>query len=221
MFALRWSGAGLVLFAALSPSLAASQSDAEGPQALDRKFQSALAHFNSAQYAAQQELEALARTLPNSFEVQELLGQVYSAEGQRAYYFLGKSYDRAPSLADEVAERFRRFSDFRPRDAQATLYYAMSLWKGRRSETSPAYLDQVESLLKKAIALDPSSPDAHLQLGNLYSQRHQYAEAAPEYQQALRLSPNVPDGHFRLGQAYVHLGKNDLAEKEFQLHKQL
>jgi tetratricopeptide (TPR) repeat protein len=139
----------------------------------------------------------------------------------RAYYFLSKAYDLAPSLADEVVERFRRYADLRPRDAQATFYYAMSLWKGRRSETSPAYLDQVESQLKKAVALDPSFPEAHLQLGNLYSQRRQYAAAVPEYQQSLRLSPNVPDSHFRLGQAYVHLGKKDLAEKEFQLHKQL
>jgi tetratricopeptide (TPR) repeat protein len=138
----------------------------------------------------------------------------------RAYYFLSKAYDRAPTLADEVVERFRRNADLRPRDAQAIFYYAVSLWKGRRSETSPAYLDQVESLLKKAIALDPSSPEAHLQLGNLYSQRHLYAEAVPEYQEALRLSPNVPDAHFRLGQAYSHVGKKDLAEKEFQLHKQ-
>jgi tetratricopeptide (TPR) repeat protein len=443
MFRFRWPAAVLLLFAALSPSLAASQADTEGRQALDRKFQSALAHFNSGEYAAaQQELEALARALPNSFEVQELLGLVYSSEGQeekatvpfeqavrlrpesgearnnlatnlarlgkaslaekefqkvveleprsfdanrnlgafylrtgriaaaipylekaqsrnpaaydngydlalayeeegrlpearrqiqellkqkdtaelhnllagveekaknyvaavneyekaahmdpsesnlfdwgsellvhqtpnpaievfshgvkrfphsprlalglglaldlrgkyddavkalmqgvdldpldaRAYYFLSKAYDRAPSQADEVVERFRRFADLRPRDAQATCYYAVSLWKGRRSETSPAYLDQVESLLKKAVALDPSFPEAHLQLGNLYSQRHKYAEAVPEYQQALRLSPNVPDAHFRLGQAYVHLGKKDLAEKEFQLHKQL
>jgi tetratricopeptide (TPR) repeat protein len=74
--------------------------------------------------------------------------------------------------------------------------------------------------LKKVIALDPSSAEAHLQLGNLYSQRRQFAAAVPEYQEALRLSPNVPDAHFRLGQAYSHVGKKDLAEKEFQLHKQ-
>jgi tetratricopeptide (TPR) repeat protein len=139
----------------------------------------------------------------------------------RAYYFLSKAYDQAPGLADEVVECFRRYSDLRPRDAQATFYYAISLWKGKRSETSPTYLDQVESELKKAIALDPSFPDAHLQLANLYSQRHQYAEAVPEYLQALRLSPNVPDAHFRLGQAYVHLGKKELADKEFAIHKQL
>ncbi len=140
---------------------------------------------------------------------------------RRAYYFLSKAYERAPSQADEVVERFRRFAHLRPRDAQATVYYAMSLWKGRRSETSASYLDQVETLLKKAVALDPSSSEAHLQLANLYSQRHKYAEAVPEYLRALKLSPNLPDAHFRLGQAYVHLGEKDQAEKEFQVHKQL
>ena len=138
----------------------------------------------------------------------------------RAYYVLSKAYDRAPGQADEVVERFRRFAELRPGDAQALFYYALSLWKGKRPETSQAYLDQVESLLKKAIALNPSFPEAHLQLANLYSQRRQFAEAVPEYQQALRLSPNIPDAHFRLGQAYVHLGKKDLAQKEFQLHQQ-
>jgi len=139
----------------------------------------------------------------------------------RAYYFLSKAYQQAPALADQVVESFRRYAELRPRDPLATYYYAISLWKGRRSETSPAHLDEVESQLKKAIALDPSLPDPHLQLANLYSQRRQYAEAVPEYQQALKLSPNIPDAHFRLGQAYVHLGKQELAEREFQLHKQL
>jgi tetratricopeptide (TPR) repeat protein len=133
---------------------------------------------------------------------------------------LSKAYDRAPGQADEVVERFRRFAELRPGDAQAIFYYALSLWKGKRPETSQAYLDQVESLLKKALALNPSFPEAHLQLANLYSQRRKFAEAVPEYQQALRLSPNIPDAHFRLGQAYVHLGKKDLAQKEFQLHQQ-
>ncbi len=139
----------------------------------------------------------------------------------RAYYFLSKAYDHSPSQADEVVERFRRFADLRPRDAQATFYYAMSRWKGRPSETSGADLDEVESLLRKAIALDPSLSEAHLQLGNLYSHRRDYARAVPEYQEALRRAPNLPDAHFRLGQAYVHLGEKDLGEKEFQLHRQL
>jgi len=55
----------------------------------------------------------------------------------------------------------------------------------------------------------------------LSAQRHQYAEAVPEYQQALKLSPNAPDAHFRLGQAYSRVGEKAQAEKEFQLHEQL
>ena len=150
-----------------------------------------------------------------------LRGTDLAPSDPRAYYFLSKAYDQSPSLIDEAVERFHRFADLRPGDAKATFYYAMSLWKGKRSETSPAYLDQVESLLKKAIAIDPSLSDAHLQLGNLYSQRRQYAEAVPEYAKSLRLAPNVPDAHFRLGQAYSHTGKKDRADKEFQLHQQL
>jgi Tfp pilus assembly protein PilF len=154
--------------------------------------------------------------------VQSLLkGVSLNPSDARAYYFLSKAYEQAPGLADPVVEAFRRYAELRAHDALATYYYAISLWKGRRSETSPAYLDHVESQLKKAVALDPSLPDAHLQLANLYSQRLRYDAAVPEYQQALRLAPNVPDAHFRLGQAYVHLGKKELADKEFQLHKQL
>ena len=154
--------------------------------------------------------------------VQALLeGVALAPSDARAYYFLSKAYEQAPGLADQVVESFRRYAELRPRDALAAYYYAISLWKGRRSETSPAHLDEVELQLKKAIALDASLPDPHLQLANLYAQRREYAEAVPEYQQALRLSPNVPDAHFRLGQAYVHLGRKELAQKEFQLHKQL
>ena len=139
----------------------------------------------------------------------------------RAYSVLSLAYDKSPGQADEVVECFHRLADFRPRDAQAALYYALSLWKARRQETSPQYLDQVETLLKKAVALDSSLPDAHLQLANLYSQRHEFAQAVPEYQEALRLSPNIPDAHFRLGQAYVHLKQKELADKEFKIHQQL
>jgi tetratricopeptide (TPR) repeat protein len=150
-----------------------------------------------------------------------LRGTDLDPKDARAYYFLSKAYDRAPSQADEVVERFRRFADLQPRDGNALFYYAMSLWKGKPSETSGSNLDEVESLLGKALALDPSLSEAHLQLANLYSQRRDYARAVPEYKEALKLTPNLPDAHFRLGQAYVHLGEKDLGEKEFQVHQQL
>jgi tetratricopeptide (TPR) repeat protein len=139
----------------------------------------------------------------------------------RPYDFLSKAYGMSPSQAHEVIQHFHRFAQLQPRDARARFYYAMSLWKGRQAESSGAWLDQAETLLKKAISLDPSFPEAHLQLGNLYSQQRKYAEAVPEYQRTLQLDPNVPDAHYRLGQAYVHLGQKELAEKEFQAHQVL
>jgi Flp pilus assembly protein TadD len=138
-----------------------------------------------------------------------------------AYYFLSKAYDQSPNQAEEVIQRFRRYAELRPNDARAVFDYAMSLWKGNRSDTDAAYLDKIESLLKKSIGLDSSSSEAHLQLGNLYSQRRKYSDAVPEYQEALKLSPDLPDAHFRLGQAYVHLGRQDLAQTEFQIHQKL
>ena len=150
-----------------------------------------------------------------------LRGTDLDPKDARAYYFLSKAYDRSPSQAHEVVERFRRFAELRPGDAHAAFYYAMSLWKGKPSEASGSSPEEVESLLRRALALDPSLSEAHLQLANLYSQRRDYARAVPEYQEALKLAPNLPDAHFRLGQAYVHLGEKDLGEKEFQIHRQL
>jgi Flp pilus assembly protein TadD len=144
-----------------------------------------------------------------------------SPSDPRAYYFLSKAYDQSPSEADDVIERFHRYAELRPNDARAVFDYAMSLWKGKRSDTDAAYLDQIESLLRRSINLDPSSGEAHLQLGNLYSQRRKYREAVPEYREALKLAPDLADLHFRLGQAYVHLGQKDLAQKEFEIHQQL
>src|SRR5690348_16538668 len=78
MLGLCWPAVALALHAVLY--LPGQQSDVA---ALDQKFQSAVAHFDSGQYAAAQgELEALVKDLPDKFEVQELLGLVYSAEGR-------------------------------------------------------------------------------------------------------------------------------------------
>ncbi|MDQ2834838.1 MAG: tetratricopeptide repeat protein [Acidobacteriota bacterium] len=139
----------------------------------------------------------------------------------RCYLFLSKSYLSSPSQADEVIERFRRYSELEPHNGLAQYYYAMSLWKGRRLDASEVDSHQVESLLQKSIALDGTLADAHLQLGNLYAEEHDFAHSFPEYVQALRLNPELSDAHYRLGQYYVHVGKKDDAQKEFAIYQQL
>ncbi len=137
------------------------------------------------------------------------------------YLFLSRAYDSSPGQADDVIQRFRRFSELQPRNARALYYYAMSLWKGKRAQDPSLDLHQIEALLKNSIELDPKLADAHLQLGNLYSDQSKYAEAVPEYTRALELNPDLADAHYRLGQAYVRTGQKDLAQKQLEVYQKL
>ena len=139
----------------------------------------------------------------------------------RCYYFLSKAYDSSPTQAADVIERFRRFSQLQPDNAQALYYYAMSLWKGKRAEDPSLDLRQIKTLLQKSITIDPKLADAHVQLGNLYSDQRDYAAAIPQYERALELNPNLSDAHYRLGQDYVHTGQKDRAQQEFDVYQRL
>jgi tetratricopeptide (TPR) repeat protein len=143
-----------------------------------------------------------------------------SPSDPRCYWFLSKAFDSSPSQADEVIERFRRFSELQPNDARAQYYYAISLWKGRRAQDSALDVTQIEALLRKAIALDPQLPEAHFQLGNLLSDRAQHADAIPQYLAALNSNSDLPDAHYRLGQAYVRTGQKEKAQAQFAIYQE-
>ena len=137
------------------------------------------------------------------------------------YLFLSRAYDSSPSQADEVIERFRRYSELQPRNGQALYYYAMSLWKGKRAQDPTLDLHQIEALLKKSIELDPKLAESRLQLGNLYSDQSKYPEAIPEYLRALDLDPDLGDAHYRLGQAYVRTGQKGPAQEQIEIYQKL
>lgn len=139
----------------------------------------------------------------------------------RCYLFLSKAYNSSPLQADEVVERFRRYAELQPTSALAQYYYAVSLWKGKRAENSNVDPSSVEALLNKAIALDDTFADAHLQLGNFYADQRQYEKSIPQYQRALALDPNLADAHYRLGADLVHVGQKENAQKEFDLYQKL
>jgi tetratricopeptide (TPR) repeat protein len=139
----------------------------------------------------------------------------------RCYYFLSKAYDSSPSQADAVIQRFRRFVELQPHNARAHYYYAMSLWKGRRAQDANLDIQKIESLLKRSIMLDPNLPDAHLQLGNLYSDQAKYADAIPQYQRALEENADLADAHYRMGQAYVHTGQKARAQDQLEIYQRL
>jgi tetratricopeptide (TPR) repeat protein len=150
-----------------------------------------------------------------------LRGADLNPSDPRCYPFLSKAYDSSPSQASEVIQRFRRFAELQPRNGRALYYYAMSLWKGKRAQDPGLDLHQIETLLKTSIALDPALAEAHLQLGNLFSDQGKYADSIPEYLRALALNSDLADAHYRLGQAYVRTGEKDRAQEQFQVYQKI
>ena len=154
--------------------------------------------------------------------VKALLGAIdINPNDPRAYLFLSKAYNSSPLQADDVVQAFKRYAEFQGSNALAQYYYAVSLWKGKRTEDTSLDQQSVESLLLKAVTLDDSLAEAHVQLGNLYADQHKYEKSIPQYVRALELDSNLADAHYRLGTDYVHLGQKENAQKEFAVYQKL
>jgi len=142
-----------------------------------------------------------------------------SPSDPRPYQFLGEMYGVAPALGSEITDRLARFAKAHPRNALAQFHYAMSLWKGQPAE--PADLRQVETLLRRAVALDRRLAKGFLELGILLSDQQRYREAIQELKSATRLEPDLAQAHYRLSQAYQRTGQNALAAKELEIFERL
>jgi tetratricopeptide (TPR) repeat protein len=143
----------------------------------------------------------------------------------RPYLFLAKAFI-APgngtfSQAKEVTALLKQFVEISPQNPRARYYYALALWKGR--EGAPEFTE-VKTMLKSALAIDPSYADAYFQLGNLYSDERDFPKAIAAYQQAIRFQPDFADAHYHLGGVYLRTGQRVQAGEQLEifgrLHKQ-
>jgi tetratricopeptide (TPR) repeat protein len=151
------------------------------------------------------------------------------------YLFLGKMQSVEGTPSPESLERLRRFAELQPDNALANYYYAVSLWKQSASAVNTERSARVESLLQKAVHLDPKLGTAYLQLGIVYSQRTDFSRAISAYQKAIEVSleavspeqvtPEINEtlevAHYRLAQAYLRTGDKVRAQEELQLHDEL
>ncbi len=62
---------------------------------------------------------------------------------------------------------------------------------------------------------------AYVDLGTIYMDRKEYAEALAATQRAVKLDPGQPDMHFRLGRLYQAMGNTTAAEKEYAKFREL
>ena len=159
------------------------------------------------------------------------------------YLFLGRMQSVETTPSEGSVERFARFAQLQPDNALANYYYAVSLWKqwGKQSagsvDSDTERSARVESLLQKAVHLDPKLGAAYLQLGILYSQRADFSRAISAYQKAIevtvspdeassqvatpQLDETLAEAHYRLAQAYLRTGDKAKGQEQLQLHDQL
>lgn len=115
-------------------------------QQLQRKFQEAVQLYDSNRLdEAAVRLQQLVRESPQSFDVHELLGMVYSAQGKDA----------------EATEYLQSAVRLKPNSSAARTNLAANLV--RVHKLAPAEIE-----FKKALALDPASYDTNHNLGEFY-----------------------------------------------------
>ncbi len=76
--------------------------------------------------------------------------------------------------------------------------------------------EEAEVSLKRALGLNPRSPEGHLSLGALYMGTNRLIAARPHLERAVALSPRLVEARFNLGTLYLKEGQRTLAIGQFQ-----
>jgi tetratricopeptide (TPR) repeat protein len=137
------------------------------------------------------------------------------------YLFLGKVRSVEILQSDGYLEKMERFRRLQPEDATANYYYAAGLlnrWNDAPDSETGA---KAQTLLEKAVRLDPNLGAAYLQLGIFFGGQKDFPKAIAAYQRAIAVSPQLEEAHYRLAQAYRLTGDEEKAQDEFELHARL
>ena len=137
------------------------------------------------------------------------------------HIFMGKIEREAPTPSPCVEQKLARFLQKQPDSPLANYLYAMAVWKRQELRANQRDLQQVETLLTKAVKIDHNCVDAYLQLGILSSSQHNYEKAIGFYTKAIEIDPQLGEAHYRLGVAYDRTGEPAKAKREFALHDEI
>lgn len=137
------------------------------------------------------------------------------------YLAMGKIDAAESSRSQAMAERLERFAKLQPENALANYYFAVSLWKEWRSSEDAAQLARVQTLIEKAISIDPKLSIAYLQLGIFYSDQKDLPNAILAYRQAIAADSQLEEAHYRLAQVYRQTGKTADAQTELRIYEEI
>jgi len=126
-------------------------------------------------------------------------------------------YDRAEAFYRQALARDPNFAE-----AAAALARSQLLRRWFFSPFSPAELDEVKSLIDRALAIAPNSPEAHLALGLFFYFAHrQYEMALAEFHRALELQPNNALVRLYCARVYRRRGEWERSLAYFQRAQEL
>ena len=137
-----------------------------------------------------------------------------------AYLLLGEMQNADNGQSNLLRDTLERFARVQPENPWANYYYAVVLWKRRKGAEDTATSAQVESLLHRAVRLDPTLANGYFQLGVLYSERKDLSRAISSYQSALKIDSELAEAHYRLAHAYMLNGQKWQGQEELRLYKQ-
>ena len=137
------------------------------------------------------------------------------------YLFLGKVESPEITESTTFLDLLARFVQLQPDNPWANYYYAINLWKLRKNPEDTETSSRVQSLLEKAVRLDPTLGAAYLQLGILCSEKHDLPAAIGAYRKAIEVEPQLEQAHYRLAQAYRQTGEAQKARREIEAFHQL
>ena len=135
------------------------------------------------------------------------------------YLYLGQMEKTVNAPLPCAEEKLAQFAELQPANAAANYYYAVSLMKREKDARTGGDTQIAQTLLEKAVRLDPKYGAAYVALGSLAVQRGDFAQAIKDYQQAIAVSPQLTEAHYRLSLAYKRSGDDAAAKREMETYQ--
>ncbi|TAM81980.1 MAG: tetratricopeptide repeat protein [Acidobacteria bacterium] len=141
-------------------------------------------------------------------------------DNPNVYALLGLAYDAAGPFQKAIAQRFDDYVKAHAGDALSHYFYGKILLDRTRGELQHNF-DDAQQQLEKAIALNPSLPQARLEMGKLLLMRRDMPAAKAEFEAAVRLDPESADAYYQLMGIYQKLGEQQEAGQALQKFREL
>jgi tetratricopeptide (TPR) repeat protein len=123
----------------------------------------------------------------------------------KAYYMLGRAYARRGDL-EGALKSYQEAARLHPDPS-----YFLSLGKAlaKSGDSFDPDRDRAIVAYEKALALDPSYAEAHLELGRLFIQMKKLQKARTELERAIELEPDFYEADYLLGRLLYQIGDKE------------